>query len=177
MNTVLINSKDDSANAPEAGREGVSRAPGSVSRVRGFTLIEIMIVVSILGLVLATGVPPMVRALKREGMTKAIADILQACKEARDTSVITQNKSQLTIRPMDHTIHAGKFSGQIPQNIAIISVGVNFVQYNQADEAIATFFPNGTSDEFSIVLQGENGEIRQIKLDIVTGCPVVMDHL
>jgi hypothetical protein len=35
------------------------------------------------------------------------------------------------------------------------------------------FYPNGTCDEFTLVLHGENDEWRKITLEVVTGLPDV----
>ena len=48
------------------------------SKSLAFTLIEIMIVVAIIGIVMAMGVPSVVRTMEKEGMRKAISDIVEA---------------------------------------------------------------------------------------------------
>jgi len=49
---------------------------------------------------------------------------------------------------------------------------VNLKDQMEADEAHVRFYPNGTSDEFTIVLESK-GEIRKISLECVTGLPAV----
>jgi prepilin-type N-terminal cleavage/methylation domain-containing protein len=144
-------------------------------RSKGFTLIEIMVVVAILGIVLATGIPPMARMIQREGISKAINDVFDACQEARAQAVLGQGKVELVIHPLDGSIEVGKFTGQIPKNVSIIMVGVNFIDFTQSEEARVGFYPNGTSDEFSLTIQGEKGEIQEIYLDIITGTPEIRD--
>lgn len=144
---------------------------------QGFTLVEIMVTVAILAIVLTTGIPPMAKALQRKGMSKAIRDVVEGCEKARQKAVISQSKTALVINPREGTIHVGDFSGQIPPNVNIISLGVNFSEYSQEDEASVGFYPNGTSDEFNLTMQGENGEIHTVYLDIVTGSPEVVDGI
>ena len=60
--------------------------------VRAFTLIEIMMVVAIMGLMAAMGLPSIMMALKKEGMRKAVDDIEQVCSEARGRA-ITHNQN------------------------------------------------------------------------------------
>lgn len=143
---------------------------------RGFTLVEIMIVVAILGLVLTTGIPPMAKAIQRRGMNKAIVDVYKACEEARQAAVISQTRSDMVIHPQDGTVQGGGYTGQIPGDVRILLLGVNFIEFQDMDEARVGFYPNGTSDEFSLTLQGENGEVREIYLDIVTGAAQVKEH-
>jgi len=137
-----------------------------------FTLIEIMIVVSLMGLMLAMGMPSIVKTLRKEGMRKATDDMMEACKSARAEAILKQKTEELVIHPQDGTISAPGFkTATLPKNVEIQILGVNFVQYEQADEAKVHFFPNGTSDEFTMVLQDDQGQTRKFTLDIMTALP------
>lgn len=137
-------------------------------------MIEIMIVVAILGLVLSLGMPGFVRMLHKEGMRKAVDDIMEACKDARAEAILKQHTADLVFHPSDGTISAPGFKGAtLPENVQIQILGINFVQYEKADEATIHFFPNGTSDEFTIVLQDDQLETRKISLDVMTALPDV----
>src|SRR5438876_8247894 len=67
-------------------------------RSRGFTLVEIMIVISILAIVLATGVPSMLRSLQKEGLRKAQSDLVEACSHARAQAILSGLPMELVIR-------------------------------------------------------------------------------
>jgi hypothetical protein len=60
-------------------------------------------------------------------------------------------------------------SGRIGDKIIIEMIDVNFVEHKDAEIARVRFYPNGTSDEFTIVLRGENDQWRKISLEVVTG--------
>jgi len=143
--------------------------------VEAFTLIEIMMVVAILGLTLTMGIPSFVRVLKKEGMGKMERDLVQACQEARRSAIMNNKTTDLVLRPRDRTfsVPGGFESVTIPNDVVIEIMGVNFIQMEQADEARVHFFPNGTSDEFTVVLHGSGGNYRKIYLDTVTALPVV----
>ena len=65
----------------------------------------------------------------------------------------------------------GIFSARISEKIMIDMIDVNFVECKDADAAHVRFYPNGTSDEFTIVLHGDNDQWRKISLEVVTGLP------
>ena len=46
---------------------------------------------------------------------------------------------------------------------------VNLMDQMEAPEARVRFFPNGTCDEFTLVLRSEKGEMRKITLESTTG--------
>jgi prepilin-type N-terminal cleavage/methylation domain-containing protein len=140
--------------------------------LKAFTLIEVMIVVGIMGLILAMGMPSFVKTLRKEGMRKAVDDIMEACKSARADAILGQHDADVVIRPMDRTISAPGFkTAELPKNVDIQIMGVNFVQYELAEEAHVHFFANGTSDEFTIVLKDDQFQTRQISLDVITALP------
>ena len=135
-----------------------------------FTLIEVMIVVAIIGIVMAMGIPSIVNSVRKEGMRKAVSDVTEACSEARAAAILSGSKSTLVIRPIDGTISAGKFSATVPDNVGIQLLNVNFgPDLVEADEARVNFYPNGTSDEFTIVLSSNDHEPQKISLEVVTG--------
>jgi len=145
---------------------------------RGFTLIEIMMVVAIIGLTLTMGIPSFVRVLKKEGMRKAETEMLEACQDARRAAIMNNQTTDLVLHPMDGSFEvAGAFERTaFPSDIMIDILGVNFIQLEKADEARVHFFPNGTSDEFTILIHStSDGAYRKIYLDTVTALPVVED--
>ena len=145
---------------------------------RGFTLIEIMMVVAIIGLTLTMGIPGFVRVLKKEGMRKAETDLLQACQEARRAAIMNNQTTDLVLHPVDASFEVpGAFARtSFPPDIVIDIMGVNFIQLERAEEARIHFFPNGTSDEFTIVIRStSDGATRLIHLDTVTALPIVED--
>jgi prepilin-type N-terminal cleavage/methylation domain-containing protein len=142
-------------------------------RAGAFTLIEIMMVVAIIGLTLVMGLPSFLRVLKRDGMRKAEYDLLAACKDARRTAIIGNQTADLVIHPKLRTLEApGGKSEEIPNDVIIDVLGVNFVDFEQQDTARVRFFPNGTSDEFTILMHSSGAYVK-IYLDTITALPVV----
>ena len=60
-------------------------------------------------------------------------------------------------------------SGQFPDQIRIDMLDVNFRECKDDDEARVRFYPNGTCDEFTIILHSlDTGDSRKITLELVT---------
>jgi prepilin-type N-terminal cleavage/methylation domain-containing protein len=63
------------------------RKLGRKARTRAFTLIEIMIVMAIIMIIMATGIPSIVRSLERDELSRAVKDTIEGCKTARDRAI------------------------------------------------------------------------------------------
>jgi prepilin-type N-terminal cleavage/methylation domain-containing protein len=141
----------------------------------GYTLIEILIVVGIIGLTLTLGVPAFVKAMQKEGMRKAQSDLLEACRDARGEAILRASQQELNFQPLDRTFSAPGFSATLPQDVTVDLLGVNELSYEQEPLAKVRFYPNGTSDEFIIVIHSvKDGSQCIISLDPVTALAEVM---
>jgi type II secretion system protein H len=167
---------------------------------RGFTMIEIMIVVAIMGIVMATGIPLIYHSVRKDPMRKAISDVMEACYEARSTAIMQGTPAELVIRPRDYTLSINAsvdqgnsaqpgvgmngsmerpaprkqrppFNATLSDELIIEMVDVNLREFKDEEEARVCFFPNGTSDEFTLILQWKGSEWRKISLEVVTGLP------
>ncbi len=137
---------------------------------RAFTLVEIMIVVAIIGIVMAMGIPSMVHAMKKEGLRKAVSDMVEACSSARADAILKAHTSDVVIRPKDRTISGGTFTATVPESVWYETLYVNFAEFRDDVEEIRVhFYANGTSDEFTIVFNSDENKRMQIDLEVVTG--------
>jgi len=129
-----------------------------------------MIVVAIIGIVMAMGIPSMVRAMKKEGLRKAVSDMVEACSSARADAILKNRTSDVVIRPQDRTISGGTFTAQVPESVWYEGLFVNFAEFkDDVEEVKVHFYPNGTSDEFTIVFNSDENKRMQIDLEVVTG--------
>jgi prepilin-type N-terminal cleavage/methylation domain-containing protein len=173
--------------------------PGQPSHA--FTLIEIMIVVGIIAIVVAMGMPSFVQMAKKDPLRKAVSDLVEGCNEARQRAILNAVPAELTIRASDGLLAVRQvatnqtaqvegsgegaepaaasaapnqtlFVAHLHEDIAVRLLYVNLKDQMEAEEARVRFYPNGTSDEFTIILEAK-GEIRKISLECVTGLPDV----
>ena len=173
------------------GRRSIQYPVFSVQR-RAFTLIELMVVVGIIGIVMTIAIPSIYQTVHQDSMRKAVSDVMEACSHARAQAILNGTPMALRIRPADREFQvvalsggkkmdagdpepdggtasgAATFTVRLSERIIIEMLDVNFFEYKDEDEAVVHFYPNGTSDEFTVVLLNDQNEARKISLEVVT---------
>lgn len=150
---------------------------GVRSEQRAFTLIEIMVVVAIMAIIMGAGVPTLFKALHKEGFRKSVNDIVEVCASARARAIMTGNITEVVFHPQDRTCEvSGGGSGgglahtaTIDESARVEMLDVNLQEYKDADLARVRFYPNGTSDEMTLILVSDKNEWRKIAVEITTG--------
>ena len=144
-------------------------------RRRAFTLIEMMIVVGIVGLMAAIGVPSILQSLHKEGMRKAVDDLVDVCTDARAHAILSGQTADVTFHPADKTFaSSGGKSGKLPDGVDFAMLDINLMDFSQSDVARVRFFPNGTCDEMTVVLHSA-ADWRKITLEFSTSLTTVSD--
>jgi prepilin-type N-terminal cleavage/methylation domain-containing protein len=168
------------------------------ANLRAFTLMEIMMVVGIIGLMMTIGVPAILRTTQQGPMRKAVNEVMEICSNARAQAILHGGTMTVVFHPQarqvalasaetaspagDSTqsnVPAGNSnpsavgasslnSAQFADSIAIDMLDINLLEYKDSDEARVRFFPNGTSDEMTLVLHSGD-EYRKITLEVTTG--------
>jgi prepilin-type N-terminal cleavage/methylation domain-containing protein len=165
---------------------------------RAFTLLEIMMVVAIIGLMMTMSVPAILRTMHQEPLRKAVNDVLNICNHARaqailhgvtTTVVFHPQSGDITLAgiattnspdgfappdaPTDATTAAAPNasalnSTKFDDSITIDMLDVNLSECKDASEALVRFFPDGTSDEMTLIIHSRD-EYRKITLEVTTG--------
>jgi prepilin-type N-terminal cleavage/methylation domain-containing protein len=168
---------------------------------RAFTLIEIMMVVAIIGLVAAMGIPAMLTEMHRGPMGKAVNDVMDICSHARALAILNNVTTTVVFHPQTGEIAISAVqdsnqqtsnsaddpfpsdapqenpppaagpkpvnSAQFDDGIAIEMLDINLLEYKDSDEARVRFFPNGTSDEMTLILHSGD-DYKKITLEVTT---------
>ena len=157
------------------------------SIINGFTLIELMMVVAIIGLIMATGVPAILSVTREAPMRRAVNDVVEICSRARAQAILQEQTVTVVFHPRLRQValsggadasmpaapatrlgRASVNSAEFDPSVVIEGLGINNFDYTDSDgEARVRFFANGTSDEMTLVLSS-GGEYRKITLEVTT---------
>lgn len=188
------------ANAPAAAK----RQFGLRSFREAFTLMEIMIVVAIMAIVMATGLPLVMKARKREPLNQSTRDIVEVLSNARAFAILQGNTTEVVINPREKRFQVSGggagvarqpsseettgfvdpsstapptdsgLSAQVSERVVLSALGINLVDYSDAEFARVRFYPNGTCDELLLVLTGDNGDQNGVSLEVTTSLASVI---
>jgi prepilin-type N-terminal cleavage/methylation domain-containing protein len=178
------------------------RTPRSGLRT-GFTLIEIMIVVAIMGIVMTMSVPIVYKVWRKAPMRKAVSDIVEVCSHARARAIMQGSVTEVVFHPKENRLGlsgassaprsggerggAPEFSAaaasgsgtsaQLSDQVIIETLDINMsgVEFNDAESATVRFYPNGISDEMRMILFDGRERIG-IELEITTGLVNVVNN-
>ena len=176
-----------------ATRAAASQGPGA-AELKGFTLIELMVVIAIMAIVMTISAPAIYHIWHKESLGKSVADIMESCARARERAIMQGTMAMLVFNADDGSFHvagatahkqhgdtsgpmglampgaSSGLSGKLPDTVAIAALKINGINYMNTDRAMVRFYPNGTCDELRLILlQPGNGDMRGIFLEITTG--------
>jgi prepilin-type N-terminal cleavage/methylation domain-containing protein len=180
----------------DTGRAGLpaDRPRAGGRHTAGFTLIELMVVMCIMGIIMAIGVPFAYRVLHKETLGQTVSDVIEVCSHARARAILQSHMTEVLFNVRERTLSvsgggassvaesgaavaatgqvpAGSgLSTRIPGDIQIDMLDVNLTEYKDSELVVPIrFFPNGTCDEFTLILHGDKGQYRKISLEYTTG--------
>lgn len=135
---------------------GVARVNPFKRKTGGaFTLIELMVVVGIIALVMTIAIPPIYRKLHPDSITKAVDDVLEACRHARGRAILEGAVTELVFRPGERLIDvvptglSGRESVEPERDNSVFSPSVSGEAWRMEDRAAKT---GGGGSIFSVKL-------------------------
>ncbi len=142
-----------------------------------------MIVVAIIGIIMSAGVPTLYRALKKEGFRRTVSDIVEVCSAARARAILQGTETEVWFHPRDGTcevaggasgVNGGLATSAKIEDAQIQMLDINLLEYRDANIAKVRFYPNGTSDEMTLILMSDRNEQRGIVLETTTAMASVL---
>ena len=80
------------------------RGPERATRRAGFTLIELMMVLAILGIIVGIGLPAVMGTVRKGPMRQAVSDLQEGFLKARMLAILTGQPAELVINAADGTL-------------------------------------------------------------------------
>jgi general secretion pathway protein H len=146
--------------------------PGTRNQ-RGFTLLELIVVLGILALVLAIAPPALAPALDQLRIRTAARDVAAALRLARNTAVSSGRETTLSLDVSERRIAVNDRTRRLalPQDAALTLTTARVEQQSESEGAIR-FFPDGSSTGGRVTL--EHGS-RRYRIDVnwITGAVAV----
>ena len=144
------------------------------SRERGFTLLELLMVVLILALVLSLSYPSLSRGSTALHLRATGRDILSTFRYAREKAVTEQTGMMLRVdRDKQALVLSDIFGDQsrqytLPEDVKIQRVALGGTEILEGP-LVVRFLPNGSTDGAEVLLQSNTGSLMRIISDPITG--------
>jgi len=163
---------------------------------RGFTLVELMIVVLIMGVILGISIPTFRSILKKAPLEQAISDVEAACRNARAKAIIDNRVMEVYFNDIEDIVVLGTASRAVMATDFNTGLGGRQVEIGEEVERVLLeadleiiaprdedftgeltlkFYPNGTAEPVELRVSGETGSYI-LKVDPVTGHTAVVNE-
>jgi Tfp pilus assembly protein FimT len=138
-----------------------------------------MVVVGIIGMIMAVGVPTLYQLFHKKGFRKSVSDFQDVCAAARQQAIMQSVTTSVVFHPHEGRCEVGgspegtagglAHTAKLEEGATIEGLGISGRDYTDEEVATLQFYPNGTCDELQLVLLSENGDRVGIETDMVTG--------
>lgn len=141
----------------------------------GFTLVELLAAITIVGMILAASVPATVRFYESMQYRQAIRDVVTTLAAARLQAVSTGRAQDVALNPETKVLRLNNDTLQLPENFSILMHSAREV--NRAAEGVIRFYPEGGSSGGEIEIAQPNGSGAKISVDWLAGRATQKKHV
>ena len=136
-------------------------------RARGFTMLELLVVMSIVGLLLAVTVPASARFYESIQYRQAVRDVITALASARYRAINSGRAQDVIVDPGNNRL---ELNGEITHLPGGFEVAVHSArELNRERLGVIRFYPEGGSSGGGIDMEREDGSGVRISVDWLVG--------
>jgi general secretion pathway protein H len=134
---------------------------------QGFTILELLVAMTIVGMLLMASVPSTIRFYESMKYRQAIRDVITTLGSARYRAVNSGNSQDVSINPETKLLTYQAHKVQIPE---ILTVAVHSAkEVNTDSSGVIRFYPEGGSSGGGIDLERPDGSGVRIAIDWLAG--------
>lgn len=139
----------------------------SSRRVRGFTMLEMLVAITIVGLLLAVTVPASARFYESIQYRQAVRDVITALASARYRAINSGRAQDVTVDPQGNRLGSNDEVTHLPEGFAVTVHSAG--ELNRNSMGVIRFYPEGGSSGGGIDLEREDGSGVRISVDWLVG--------
>lgn len=133
----------------------------------GFTIVELLIAITIVGLVMAASIPASVRFYESMQYRQAIRGVTTTLLSARYKAVNSGKAQDVSINPDTNTVRLNGRTTQLPAAFIIAVHAAR--ELNRDGEGVFRFYPEGGSSGGDVEIARPNGSGVRITVDWLVG--------
>jgi general secretion pathway protein H len=144
-----------------------SAAPVRQTRFQGFTLLELLVAISIAGLLMAVSVPSTIRFYETMQYREAVRDVIGLLASARYTAVKTGKAQDVKVNPETNVVTLNTTEKQLPSSLQLAVHSAR--ELNRPDVGVLRFYPEGGSSGGGVDIEMPGGSGVRITVDWLVG--------
>lgn len=133
----------------------------------GFTLVELLVAITIVGLVMTASVPASVRFYESMQYRQAIRDVITTLASARYRAINTGKAQDVLLNTETKVLRLGSDTQQLPAQFNIVVHSAR--ELNRDTEGVIRFYPEGGSSGGEIDIAKPNRSGVKISVDWLVG--------
>ena len=136
-------------------------------RYHGFTMVELLVAITIVGLLLAVAVPSSARFYDSIRYRQSVRDVITLLGSARYLAVNSGEAQDVIVSPRVRTVRLNEESRTLPKgmNIVVHSAG----ELNRDEEGVIRFYPEGGSSGGDLDVERTGSHGVRISVDWLVG--------